>query len=333
MLRIFGSENYQMKLIRAFLRLVRWPNLVFIILTQALFYYCIILPYFAYHNSVPAISKSIFIMIVAASVLIAAAGYIINDYFDINIDLINKPGKLVVDKIINRRWAILWHFIFSLAGAVITAEYVYKQYDNYSLAVLILNVLCIGALWLYSTTFKKKLLIGNVLISLLTAWTILILYLANCTSWLYAKGPVDSIRAYEIANTKVFKLAILYASFAFIISLVREVIKDMEDIEGDERHGCRTMPIAWGIPAAKVFTAVWLIVLIAVLIIVQVYVIRFGWWLSVLYCILLIIVPLIYILYKLKLAKTQSDYHKLSNLVKLVMFTGILSMVFFKIYS
>src|SRR6478736_6883027 len=104
-----------MKLIPAFLRLVRWPNLVFILLTQILFYYCI------YQRLFPANQIKILIWLVAASVLIAAAGYIINDYFDLNIDQINKPEKNVFVRTINRRWAIIWHFLLSLAGIIATA--------------------------------------------------------------------------------------------------------------------------------------------------------------------------------------------------------------------
>src|SRR6187200_942179 len=99
-----------MKLMAAFLRLIRWPNLVFIVLTQLLFYYCIYQPLFPVNDLRPLA------WLIAASVFIAAAGYIINDYFDLNIDQINKPDKLVVEKIIKRRWTILWHIVLSIAG-------------------------------------------------------------------------------------------------------------------------------------------------------------------------------------------------------------------------
>jgi 4-hydroxybenzoate polyprenyltransferase len=227
----------------------------------------------------------------------------------------------------------LLHFLFSAGGLLFTLLACLRLMDYFSAIVAIINFLCIVALWFYSTTFKKKFLVGNMLIALLTAWTILVVFFANSKSWWMIKIMDEFKHAYEQANTRVFKLAVLYASFAFIISLIREVIKDMEDMEGDERYGCRTMPIKWGVPATKVFTAVWLIVLIAVLAIVQFYVLRFGWWLSAIYCLLLIIAPLIYILYKLRQARTPANYHQLSSWVKLVMFTGILSMIFFRIYS
>jgi len=322
-----------MKIAIAFLRLVRWPNLVFIAVTQLLFYYCIVVPVFAEKSVVPDLGTTHLALLIIASVCIAAAGYIINDYFDLNIDRVNKPNRIVIEKLIKRRWAIVWHLLLSLIGVVISF------YVSISLGDMICflgfsNLACVIALWVYSTTYKRKLLIGNVLISVLTAWTVLILYFAQ---WQHFDAGDKIIREYvqhyELALTKLFKLTILYSGFAFIISLVREVIKDLEDMDGDMKYGCKTMPIVWGIPVTKVFAGVWAVVLIAVLAIVQFYVMQFGWWGSVAYCFILIIAPLVWIVYKLYHAQNVSDYHRLSTAVKVVMFTGILSMLFFRIYQ
>ncbi len=94
-------------------------------------------------------------------------------------------------------------------------------------------------------------------------------------------------------SIQIFPACYSYAGFAFIISFIREAIKDMEDMPGDAKYGCRTMPIVWGVNATKVYVAVWLIVLIAVLIILQVYVLQFKWWLAVAYSVATIIFPLI----------------------------------------
>jgi 4-hydroxybenzoate polyprenyltransferase len=321
-----------MKLIPAFFRLIRWPNLVFIVLTQALFYYCILLPVFSDYHAEPSLSQQFFWLMVAASVLIAAAGYIINDYFDINIDRVNKPGRMVVDKVIKRRWAIVWHLVLSAAGILLSLLVSLQTRDWFVFMAGAINTICVGALWLYSTTFKRKLLIGNVIISLLTAWTILVLFVANLRSWYLTKVMAEVKQQYDLASAKLFKLSILYAGFAFIISLIREVVKDMEDMEGDARYNCRTMPIVWGIPVSKVFTGVWLVVLVAVLSIVQFYVLQLGWWLSAVYCFVLIVLPLLWLLYKLYKAQVTADYHLLSTVIKAIMFTGILSMVFFYFY-
>jgi 4-hydroxybenzoate polyprenyltransferase len=321
-----------MKIAIAFLRLVRWPNLVFIAVTQLLFYYCIVQPVFEGHYLQPALGSTNLVLLIIASVCIAAAGYIINDYFDLNIDRVNKPNRIVIEKVIKRRWAIVWHLLLSLIGVVISFGVSLSLGDNLCFLGFA-NLICAIALWVYSTTYKRKLLIGNILISVLTAWTVLILYFAQWQHEPVPAGLPMQGELYDQAMAKLFKLAILYSGFAFIISLVREVIKDLEDMDGDMKYGCTTMPIAWGIPVTKVFAGVWIVVLIAVLSIVQFYVVQFDWWWSIAYCFILIVAPLVWIVYKLYQAQNAADYHRLSTVVKLVMFTGILSMLFFRIYQ
>lgn len=305
-----------MKMIGSFFRLVRWQNLVFIILTQALFYFCVYRSLYKGENSLYQ-----FIWLVVASVLIAAAGYIINDYFDLNIDGVNKPNKNVLNSRINRRWAILLHLVLSLAGILATAIAV--SFSKWYL--IIANAICVLLLWLYSTSFKRQVLIGNVVISLLTAWTVLILFFAK-VPFQFAFGTTD------LQTVKFFRISFMYAGFAFIISLIREAIKDVEDIEGDRRYNCKTLPIVAGITSTKVYTAVWLIVLIAALVILQLYVLQFSWWWPVLYSTFFIIIPLIYFFLKHYKAVTTPDFAQLSSLAKWIMLSGILSMFFFRIY-
>ena len=311
-----------MKTIAAFFRLVRWPNLLLIVLTQFLFEFCIYQKIYQTSFSNLHNTKQ-FLFLVIAIVLIYAAGYIINDYFDLNIDQINKPKKVIVNVFINRRWVIFWHMFLSLLGLFITLSAApFPQFWVISLA----NFFIILLLWFYSTNFKKQLLIGNLLVSLLMVWVILIIPLS--------KHPFNMLNDFltDTNEIRLFRFSILYASFAFIISLIREVIKDMEDLEGDRKYGCHTMPIMWGINASKVFVAVWIIVLVATLTILQFYLLAFGWWLSALYCLLLIIIPLVWVFKKLFNAQSVKDFHNLSQVIKLVMLTGILSMLFFRFY-
>lgn len=295
---------------------------MFIALTQVFFEYCI------YHKVYRGVINDTgetkqFIFIVIASVLIAAAGYIINDYFDLNIDQVNKPEKVVVNIIINRRWVIFWHMFLSLSGFFFTV--LALPLNGYWHLVLA-NLASIVFLWFYSTNFKKQLLIGNIIISLLTAWVIIILY--------FSKYPlqIDHLLSVDTKEIRLFRFTVLYGSFAFVISMIREVIKDMEDADGDRKYGCRTMPIVWGMNASKVFVAVWLIVLIGAIFILQLYFVPFGWWFSIIYCLLMIIAPLMWILLRLFKAHTPKEFHTLSTMVKLVMLTGICSMIFFSIY-
>ncbi len=315
-----------MKLIAAFFRLVRWQNLAFIAITQLLFYYSLVQPLYLKGISFH-FDKRHFLLLIVASVLIAAAGYIINDYFDLNIDKVNKPDRTVIDKAIKRRWAIVQHILISLAGVLIS---IYIDYTTSTFWLGISNLACVLLLFGYSISLKKKLLIGNIVTSALTAWVVIVTFLCYYRTMFCAS--CDPLY-YEVYAHRFIRISILYAGFAFIISLIREVVKDMEDMEGDARYDCKTMPIVWGIPASKMFVAVWLVVLISIICVVQVYVLQFGWWISAAYSILLVIAPLIWIIFRLRAAEAAADYHRLSIAIKFVMLAGMLSMLVFRIYS
>lgn len=317
-----------MRLISAFFKLIRWPNLVMIAITQVLFYFSLVDPLFSGNgNIISAFRLRHFILLIISSLLIAAAGNIINDYFDRNIDEVNKPERKIIDTLIKRRWAIIMHIVFSVM-AIVIGFYIDSQTPVFWLGIT--NAICVISLFAYSISLKKKLLVGNILISLLTAWVVFVCFFCyyrslNCS-------PCEPGEWNDQLH-RFMRISFLYAGFAFVISLMREVVKDMEDIEGDKRYGCKTVPISWGIPAAKVFAAVWLVVLIGMISIVQVYVWQLGWYWSAAYSILLIIGPLLWILRKLYQAQVPKDYHQLSTAIKLVMLAGLLSMGFFKIYS
>jgi 4-hydroxybenzoate polyprenyltransferase len=312
--------------VTAFFRLVRWPNLVFIALTQSLFYFCILIPSFYQGHPVleNVLKRNEFMLLSLSSVLIAAAGYIINDYFDLNIDRINKPEKVVVEKIIKRRWAIIWHLVLSGLGILVGF---YLSWKLRNIFIGPSNLLCVLLLWFYSTSFKKKLLIGNVLISLLTAWVIGVLYLCEFRLHRFVDPQFHG------ALSRVYKFAVVYASFAFIISLVREVIKDMEDMEGDRRYDRRTMPLGWGLNASKFFCFTWLSILLVALVFIQFYVLQYRWWLTIVFTCFLVIYPILRVLKKLSKATQPSQFHQLSRMIKSIMMMGILSMIFLKYYT
>jgi 4-hydroxybenzoate polyprenyltransferase len=256
-----------------------------------------------------------------SSILIAAGGYIINDYFDMDIDNVNKPHKLVIGKIISRRWAMLFHMLLSLIGLFLTA--VVALHIN-NMLLLVFNFISVVLLLFYSTTFKKRLLIGNIIISLLTAWVVGVLFVAEL--------KIDDV-ALIIKNNnlieRLYKFTLIYAGFAFIVSLVREVIKDLEDIIGDKKYGCTTMPIVWGVNVSKIYAATWIVVLMGILLSLFFYTIINSWsWLFSL-MIIILLVFLIVILVNIKKAATSKDFGKISNQVKLLMLMGILSMALF----
>ena len=308
--------------IGAFFRLIRYPNLIFIALTQCLFYFFIVIPtYKDANHDLPRLGYYNFSLLLIASLVIAAAGYIINDYFDMDIDNVNKPDKLVIGKWINRRWAMLFHMLLSFFGLFLTAL-VAMQINN--LLLLAFNFLSVVLLLFYSTTFKKKLLIGNVIISLLTAWVVGVLFVAelNLADVLY-------MRQHQVVLEKLYKYTAVYAGFAFMVSLVREVIKDLEDIIGDRRYGCTTMPIVWGVNPSKIYAGIWIVVLMGLLLSIFFYSILNEWfWLKSLLSILLLNF-LIVILINIKKAATSKDYASISKQIKLLMLMGILSILLF----
>ncbi len=315
--------------IRSFFQLIRWPNLVFIAITQLLFHFFVVVPSAngSFYTFPLRLTTPLFYILCFASICIAAGGYIINDYFDINIDQVNKPHKMVVGKKISRRMALVWHLGISLLGLILS---VYVSYKLSNWLIAIANFGCIIMLWYYSTSYKRQLLIGNVLISALTAWVILVLLVAEVPGWW--SGQLAS-EAQKITVARLSRIGVLYAAFAFILTLIREVIKDMEDMEGDRKEGCKTMPLKWGIPASKVFVGVWMVVLLAALIITQVYVVQFGWWLSASYIFIFVVLPLLYIFKLLTVATVATDFANLSKKIKWVMLSGILSMAFFMLYT
>jgi 4-hydroxybenzoate polyprenyltransferase len=308
--------------IKGFFQLIRYPNLVFIALTQSLFYYRIIVPYFKNNvQSHQLLQETDFFLLLVASVLIAAAGYIINDYFDIQIDNVNKPERLILGKLIKRRWAMLLHLVLSLAGLFLTA--IVAMHLN-NLLLLGLNFLSVLMLLLYSSTFKKQLLIGNIIISVLTAWVVGVLFVTEIRL-----NDIVYMRMKQDALGSLYKVTLVYASFAFIVSLIREVVKDMEDMEGDRRFGCETMPIKWGIPATKVFVAVWIFVLVGLLAAIAFYAMLNSWSWPFYALSFAMIVQFCFMLKKLFYAHLTDDFANISKTLKLVMLAGILSMSFY----
>jgi len=304
-----------------FCKLIRWPNLVFILLTQLLFQYFVILPQAANNNEGIVFSGTAFILIAFAYLLIAAAGYIINDYFDLDIDLINKPGKVFITNGISKVNAMRWYIginVLALACAV-AASWLLGNY-----AALWFVIVCIVALYFYSSTFKKSFFAGNFMVSAITSSAIPVL---TCSQLVQLSG---SPLMYN-GGPSIMALTILYTFFAFIISLGRELVKDMEDVEGDSHDNARTIPIVIGISKSRFIAAGYVLLLIALLLYCLPFLLRHKIILAV-YTIIAVIAPLAFICLKIITSKNKADHHKLSSQFKMVMLTGILSMVFFKFF-
>ncbi len=270
---------------------MRMTNLVIVALTQYLTRILLIGPRHEWKSIVTDIDM---LVLSLSTVCIAAAGYIINDYFDVKIDIVNKPERVVVGRYLKRRWAMGAHQILNVVGAILGL--VVSPY------VFIINVFSITLLWFYSERYKRLPFIGNFIVSLLTGLTLLIL------------------TVHYPANRH---LVFIYAVFSFFISLIREVVKDMEDIRGDEAHGCRTLPIIWGIRRTKTFLYSVIIVFVLTLF-VMARALQNN-LLTLLF--LLLLIPIALLVLRLYQADTRRDFKDISSLCKIIMLLGLITMI------
>ena len=294
-----------------FLRLVRWKNLVIIVLTQYLIRYTLLIPFV----ELLSLNDIQFLLLVISTILVASAGYIINDYFDIKVDQLNDR-KVIVGRTIKRREAMALHFLFSGIGVSI-GFYLGFKVGMWNLGFI--NLFSAVALWLYSTNYKRNYLTGNLLISLLSALVLLIVAL-------YDIIPV--IEQNDINSIVVFKIICFYAAFAFITTLIREIVKDLEDLEGDQKMGYQTYAIISGKKKAKnivLFLSLITIFGITWILFSQIKTDLY----SFLYVLFFIETPFLFFVWKLKQAEKSVDFNLLSGLIKIIMLTGTVSMLVF----
>lgn len=272
-------------LIKALFRLARFWNLVILGLAQ----YCTAYFLIGSHT----LQDWRLFLLALSTMMIAAAGYMINDYYDIKIDLINKPERVVIGKGITRRYTLFFHSALSVSGVGIGLLL--------SWPIASVNFLSAFLLWLYSNNLKRQPFIGNFSIGLLTAASIAVVNLL-----------------YPPFNSYI----LVYALFAMVMTLVREIIKDMEDWKGDNTFGCKTLPIIWGIRKTKSLLYI-LLVLFAILVLLvnQSYL-----GLPIYYFIVFLFIPMGYLIARLMRADTIRDFARLSSLCKLILVLGIVSM-------
>jgi 4-hydroxybenzoate polyprenyltransferase len=237
------------------------------------------------------------LLLVFSTGLITAAGYSINNYFDVKIDLINEPDQVVVGRAFTRRKTIFLHFVLSVTGIAI------GFFLNWKLGCANLGASLV--LWFYSSAFKRIPFMGNFSIATLTALSILIL-----------------IFVYPVSLAGIS----MYSTFAFVITLIRESVKDMEDLTGDKTYGRRTIPVVLGISKTKIYSGTLILILMTAI-----------WLAYFLYqpmpvpvILGLIMLPLAIFTFLLIKADTILEFSRLSRLAKLLMVLGIISMAFFK---
>lgn len=304
---------------------MRWKNLVIVFLTQLLAWGCVILPLRAISEAPLLLTPINFICIALATILIAAAGYIINDYFDIKIDIINRPEKVILEKKIPMKQAILMHSFLNIAGLLL-ALFVAVQAHHWSWVFF--QLICTILLWFYSTHFKRMFMSGNIIVALLTAFTIIVLIWYEPALHGYAtRNAILKTAGKSIPNP--FWVLMVYTFFAFMLTWMREIVKDMEDFKGDAEQGCVTMPIKWGLQRSQWFAQGLGLFAIIPLINGAYKLIKAGWWILGSYALLALVLPLIALIYNLKKEATTQHYARVSKQVKVIMVLGIFSLVIY----
>ncbi len=311
-----------------FLRLIRPLNLVIIAATM----YCLGW-YFDLINSnsdVSLISSLEFFLLVFSTVIIAAAGNIINDYFDVRADRINRPEKMVVSRHIKRRWAIVLHWFMNFVAFTIA---VYLSYVNRTFWYVFIHLLSINLLWFYSMQLKRTVVIGNVAIALLTS---LVPVLVGIFYNQQLNGIVDG-EAYPFdLNSSDFYyvyFGIGLGIFAFVLNWTREIVKDIEDIEGDKVIKAKTIPIVFGVNKAKRIALISLVVTVLVSLVLvwsysAGYITDYMSFSPLLVSAIIIIVTFV----KLMMSKTNRDFKIVNNLIKLTMIIGLLLPLYWSIH-
>ena len=305
----------------AFLKLVRFENLLMIVFTQWLLRYVVLQKIVRDYGLQLELGDTLFALVIISTVLIAAAGYIINDYFDVKTDLINHPDTVVVDRVIKRRWAIILHISFTFLGLVLG---VYAALKTGYLRLAVFHVAAAVLLWFYSTHFKKMLLVGNVVVSLLTAAVAFM-------PFVYEMGVMQKIHPgfildYTALTWVAFKTTALFSVFAFLTSMAREIIKDVEDYKGDAATGGSTLPIAWGIRTAKLVVFFVLVITFLLLFFVLYNTVksqRVLFTLNNLYLLLALMLPLLLLAGYLAKASESREFKRASLFLKLIMLLGL----------
>jgi len=300
-----------------FLNLIRWKNLLMIALVQILIKYALLLPFFESHGVITTLSPLAFFLLVFATICIAAGGYVINDIYDIEADHINKPNQVVINKHIPEKIALRLFIALNIIGVGIGF---YLSNGINKSGFFVIFFIASALLYIYSSYLKQILLVGNIVVSLVVSISMLLV------------GVFELLPVINDANREIqiffFQIILDYAIFAFMINFIRELVKDIEDIDGDHKAGIQTLPIVLGRERTnKIVFVLSLIPLCAVVY----YVIAnlFKQQLLVGYFLVFVIAPLIYVTIKLFSAEQKSHYKHISLILKLVMLTGMLSMLLY----
>jgi 4-hydroxybenzoate polyprenyltransferase len=305
---------------KAFVKLIRWPNLLIIVLIQVMLRYFIISPVLAFSSIKPAMSTLDFFLLVLATVLISAAGYIINDIFDVDTDRINKPNKNVVGKKISFDLAKKIYYVLNFV-AVVLGFYLAFRVGAIQLGLIFLIIIIM--LHYYSSKYQMVVLWGNLVVALLSGFTVYIVWLFEFFA--LRNQSSEFLSAYNsMGLISVFVWA--YFGFAFLTTFIREIVKDIEDVKGDMKVGFRTLPAVFGIPVSKTLALIISGLSIVALACAQYFLYEKGFTSATWYLAVTVQLIFLYFFYQLVRARNPIDYKFLSSAMKIIMVAGIISM-------
>lgn len=254
---------------------------------------------------------------VLCSISLAAAGYIINDLHDIEADSMNKPERRVIGTKISEAVANQLYIGFNLLA--LGSGYLISKASGMP-NLWMLPLVAIGVLYFYAISLKKIAFVGNFVVSLLTALPVILVAFFDLL-------PVLNAENQEFVK-EVMRIIAAYALFAFWVNLIREMVKDAEDYEGDKKQGYSTLAVLLGKEQIRFVILFFSIVLISFTGFYNYY-LSASDWISTTYILLAINFPILYFMYSIVVAKTAKDFKKSSTLIKIIMLTGIFSMMIF----
>ena len=318
-----------------FIKLLRPINLLVVALIMYTLRIFILKPALPDASMTLQLGELDFFLLVLSTVLLGAAGNIINDYFDMRTDRINRPDKIILGRYVKRRVGMLAHAIIN-TGAIGIALYLSFKVGNWQLSMI--HIFAAGSLWYYSLVFKRQFLIGNVVVAILGALVPLLVgvyelpllakaYAPQLNEW-FSKGMLGSDASQFFTILWAFCLA--YTGFAFITTLIREIQKDMADVEGDERVGCKTLPIVLKAGPSKAIVSLLMLGTIG----------AFGYLVwnylegtnTLIYAGVAVILPLAASMFYTVIGTGRKHYLIASNLMKVAMVTAVLLPVIFPFF-
>jgi len=297
----------------SFLHLIRYKNLLMVFLSMFLTKYFLIESFI----STPLLSDIDFIILTTSILLITMGGYLINDIYDIESDKINKPGKVYISTIISIKSGLFLYFLTSITGLILGLYLSINKNLNHLSGFFIVTVIL---LFIYTKILKKLPLIGNIIVALLVSLPIFLVYEFD-HSMISIKDIFD--------NLFLSIIIFFYLLFAFLTTLIREIIKDLQDIKGDNKFKLKTLPIMIGNKRTINFVVFLSFLLQLLLLLVLIDSFKNDYYLILIFSITLSLL-VAYLIYKLRVPFKNNPYQLLSSLMKIIMLVGVLSMTIFK---